>query len=161
MPSYNFKSIRVVPSNKDFIDIILSKTQRQTPTVVHNGWSIQRIRAFYMRKVSYSYTQNQLWFITLHSLGWLCIVASQKSSLRPALCRTCYADILSPSLVMHSFWAIECPRQLSILPQMLELLFPNILGSPGYKGVHYTSAVLTAIFRNHISNSDHSMHELW
>ena len=52
MPAYNFKSIRVVPSNKDFIDIVLSKTQRQTPTVVHNGWSIQRIRAFYMRKVS-------------------------------------------------------------------------------------------------------------
>jgi len=52
MPTYNFKSIRVVPTNKDFIDIVLSKTQRQTPTVVHNGWAIQRIRAFYMRKVS-------------------------------------------------------------------------------------------------------------
>jgi GTP1/Obg family GTP-binding protein len=51
MPTYNFKSIRVVPTNKDFIDIVLSKTQRQTPTVVHNGWAIQRIRAFYMRKV--------------------------------------------------------------------------------------------------------------
>lgn len=51
MPAYNFKSIRVVPTNKDFVDIVLSKTQRQTPTVVHNGWSIQRIRAFYMRKV--------------------------------------------------------------------------------------------------------------
>ena len=37
MPLYNFKSIQVVPTAKDFIDIVLSKTQRQTPTVVHNG----------------------------------------------------------------------------------------------------------------------------
>ena len=37
MPVYNFKSIQPVPTSKDFIDIILSKTQRQTPTVVHNG----------------------------------------------------------------------------------------------------------------------------
>ena len=51
MPSYKFKSIKVVPSSKDFIDIVLSRTQRQTPTVVHNGWAIARIRQFYMRKV--------------------------------------------------------------------------------------------------------------
>lgn len=37
MPLYNFKSIQPVPTASDFIDIILSKTQRQTPTVVHNG----------------------------------------------------------------------------------------------------------------------------
>lgn len=36
---YNFKAIGQVPSNKDFIDVVLSKTQRQTPTVVHNGRS--------------------------------------------------------------------------------------------------------------------------
>lgn len=54
MPTYNFKSIQVVPPSKDFIDIVLSKTQRQTPTVVHNGWSIQRIRQFYMRKVKFT-----------------------------------------------------------------------------------------------------------
>ncbi len=59
MPAYNFKSIKVVPTNKDFIDIVLSKTQRQTPTVVHNGWAIQRIRAFYMRKVrTHQYFSN-------------------------------------------------------------------------------------------------------
>lgn len=52
MPEYNFKGIRVVPSGKDFIDIVLSRTQRQTPTVVHNGWKISRIRQFYMRKAS-------------------------------------------------------------------------------------------------------------
>ena len=51
MVLYNFKTIQVVPTGKDFIDIVLSKTQRQTPTVVHNGWAITRIRQFYMRKV--------------------------------------------------------------------------------------------------------------
>ena len=54
MVLYNFKTIQVVPTNKDFIDIVLSKTQRQTPTVVHNGWAIARIRQFYMRKVSHA-----------------------------------------------------------------------------------------------------------
>ena len=54
MPTYNFKSIPVVPTASDFVDIVLSKTQRQTPTVVHNGYSIQRIRSFYMRKVKYT-----------------------------------------------------------------------------------------------------------
>lgn len=34
---HNFKSIQSVPTAKDFIDIVLSKTQRGTPTVVHNG----------------------------------------------------------------------------------------------------------------------------
>ncbi len=34
---HNFKSMQSVPTAKDFIDIVLSKTQRGTPTVVHNG----------------------------------------------------------------------------------------------------------------------------
>jgi len=51
---YNFKKIRPVPKGKDFIDIVLSRTQRKTPTVVHKGYSIKRIRAFYMRKVKYT-----------------------------------------------------------------------------------------------------------
>lgn len=34
---HNFKAIQAVPTAKDFIDIVLSKTQRGTPTVVHNG----------------------------------------------------------------------------------------------------------------------------
>lgn len=54
MPTYNLKTIGVVPGAKDFIDIVLSKTQRGTPTVVHNGWAIQRIRQFYMRKVKFT-----------------------------------------------------------------------------------------------------------
>jgi len=54
MVLYNFKTIVVVPTHKDFIDIILSKTQRKTPTVVHKGWKISRIRSFYMRKVKFT-----------------------------------------------------------------------------------------------------------
>jgi hypothetical protein len=56
MVLYNFKKITVVPSGKEFVDIILSRTQRQTPTVVHKGYAINRIRQFYMRKVKYTQT---------------------------------------------------------------------------------------------------------
>ncbi|XP_063371046.1 nucleolar GTP-binding protein 1 isoform X1 [Cydia amplana] len=54
MSLYNFKKIAVVPTAKDFIDIILSKTQRKTPTVVHKHYKISRIRGFYMRKVKFT-----------------------------------------------------------------------------------------------------------
>lgn len=54
MSHYNLKSITVVPSAKDFIDIILSKTQRKTPTVIHKQYQIARIRQFYMRKVKFT-----------------------------------------------------------------------------------------------------------
>jgi hypothetical protein len=39
---------------QDFVDIILSRTQRKTPTVVHPGYAINRIRSFYMRKVKFT-----------------------------------------------------------------------------------------------------------
>lgn len=54
MVQYNFKKITVVPNGKDFVDIILSRTQRKTPTVVHKGYAISRLRQFYMRKVKYT-----------------------------------------------------------------------------------------------------------
>ena len=54
MVAYNFKSIHAVPPGKEIIDIVLSKTQRGTPTVIHAGYKIQRIRAFYMRKVKFT-----------------------------------------------------------------------------------------------------------
>jgi len=53
---YNFKKIATVPTANDFIDVVLSRTQRQTPTVVHAGYAITRIRQFYMRKVKYTQT---------------------------------------------------------------------------------------------------------
>ncbi|CAO3678051.1 unnamed protein product [Rhizopus microsporus] len=51
---YNFKKIEPVPTASDFIDIILSKTQRKTPTVIHKNYNIGRIRQFYMRKVKFT-----------------------------------------------------------------------------------------------------------
>ena len=51
---YQFKSITPVPTHKDFVDIVLLRTQRKTPTVVHSGWQISRIRQFYMRKVKFT-----------------------------------------------------------------------------------------------------------
>lgn len=54
MVQYNFKKIAVVPTAKEFIDVVLSKTQRKTPTEVHKQFKISRIRAFYMRKVKFT-----------------------------------------------------------------------------------------------------------
>ncbi|KAJ2062870.1 Nucleolar GTP-binding protein 1 [Coemansia sp. S146] len=51
---YNFKRIAPVPESSDFLDIVLSKTQRKTPTVIHPGYKITRIRQFYMRKVKFT-----------------------------------------------------------------------------------------------------------
>ena len=54
MVQYNFKKIQVVPTGKELVDIVLTRTQRKTPTVIRPGFKIQRIRAFYMRKVKYT-----------------------------------------------------------------------------------------------------------
>jgi len=54
MSHYNFKKITVVPTSKDFVDIVLSKTQRKTPTVIHKQYAIGRIRTFYMRKIKFA-----------------------------------------------------------------------------------------------------------
>ncbi len=51
---YNFKRIQVVPPSSDLIDIILSKVQRKTPTVIHANYQISRIRQFYMRKIKFA-----------------------------------------------------------------------------------------------------------
>lgn len=50
---YNFKNITTIPGAKKLIDIVLSQTQRKTPTEVHKQFKISRIRNFYMRKVKY------------------------------------------------------------------------------------------------------------
>jgi len=50
---YNFKKITVVPTAKELVDIVLSKTQRKTPTVIHKHYEIVRIRGFYMRKIKF------------------------------------------------------------------------------------------------------------
>jgi nucleolar GTP-binding protein len=51
--SYNFGNIKPIPNGTDMINIVLSKTQRKTPTVVHPGYAISRIRGFYMRKIKF------------------------------------------------------------------------------------------------------------
>lgn len=52
--AYNFKNIEVIPAATTIVDVVLSMTQRKTPTVTHKGYDIQRIRAFYMRKVKFT-----------------------------------------------------------------------------------------------------------
>lgn len=54
MPVYNFKKLHPIPSATDFVDIVLTRTQRRTPTVVHPGYKITRIRQFYMRKIKFT-----------------------------------------------------------------------------------------------------------
>ena len=54
MVVYNFKKMAPVPSGPDLVDIVLMRTQRRTPTVIHPGYKIQRIRAFYMRKIKFT-----------------------------------------------------------------------------------------------------------
>ena len=54
MVVYNFKKITPIPNATDMIDIVLTRTQRKTPTVIHPGYKITRIRSFYMRKVKFT-----------------------------------------------------------------------------------------------------------
>lgn len=49
-----WKDIPTVPTSNDMLDIVLNRTQRKTPTVIRVGFKIQRIRAFYMRKVKFT-----------------------------------------------------------------------------------------------------------
>ncbi|KAI6157977.1 P-loop containing nucleoside triphosphate hydrolase protein [Pisolithus tinctorius] len=54
MSTSGLKAISPVPTAADFLDIVLSKTQRKTPTVIHKNFKISRIRSFYMRKVKFT-----------------------------------------------------------------------------------------------------------
>mmetsp|Transcript_63363 Transcript_63363/g.182367 ORF Transcript_63363/g.182367 Transcript_63363/m.182367 type:complete len:648 (+) Transcript_63363:85-2028(+) len=56
MSLYKFKEIQTIPPAKQLVDICLSKTNRKTPTIVHPGFKITRIRNFYMRKVKFCQT---------------------------------------------------------------------------------------------------------
>ncbi|KAJ5407847.1 hypothetical protein N7509_001730 [Penicillium cosmopolitanum] len=49
-----WKDIVPVPTNQEFLDIVLSRTQRQLPTQIRAGFNISRIRGFYTRKVKYT-----------------------------------------------------------------------------------------------------------
>lgn len=43
-----------MPTQQEFLDIVLSRTQRKLPTQIRAGFKISRIRAFYTRKVKFS-----------------------------------------------------------------------------------------------------------
>ncbi|KAK3369010.1 P-loop containing nucleoside triphosphate hydrolase protein [Lasiosphaeria ovina] len=49
-----WKDIAPVPTSQEFIDIVLSRTQRRLPTQIRAGFKISRIRAFYTRKVKFT-----------------------------------------------------------------------------------------------------------
>ena len=51
---YVFRDIQPILSSDDLINVVLSKTQRKTPTEVHPKYQIQRIRAFYLRKIKFA-----------------------------------------------------------------------------------------------------------
>ncbi|KAB8648469.1 hypothetical protein FH972_026126 [Carpinus fangiana] len=49
-----WKEIAPVPTHQEFLDIVLSRTQRRLPTQIRSGFKITRIRAFYLRKVKFT-----------------------------------------------------------------------------------------------------------
>jgi len=51
-----FKAIKTIHPAKQLVDVVLSRTNRKTPTIVHPGFKITRVRSFYMRKVKYCQT---------------------------------------------------------------------------------------------------------
>ncbi|ORY82619.1 nucleolar GTP-binding protein 1 [Protomyces lactucae-debilis] len=54
MSATGFKAIQPIPNVGDFLDIVLSRTQRKTPTVIRSGFKISRIRDFYARKIKFT-----------------------------------------------------------------------------------------------------------
>ncbi|XP_018020048.1 GTP-binding protein 4 [Hyalella azteca] len=53
MSQYNFKKITTIHTADEFINVMLSRTQRRTPTVIRRHFVISRIRKFYMVKVRF------------------------------------------------------------------------------------------------------------
>lgn len=49
-----WKDIPPVPTQLEFLDIVLSRTQRKLPTQIRAGFQISRIRGFYTRKVKFT-----------------------------------------------------------------------------------------------------------
>ncbi|EQL02682.1 hypothetical protein G6O67_000785 [Ophiocordyceps sinensis] len=49
-----WKDIPPVPTHLEFLDIVLSRTQRKLPTQIRAGFKISRIRGFYTRKVKFT-----------------------------------------------------------------------------------------------------------
>lgn len=43
-----------MPTSQEFLDVVLSRTQRRLPTQIRSGFKISRIRGFYTRKVKFT-----------------------------------------------------------------------------------------------------------
>ena len=54
-----WKDIQPVPSSQEFLDVVLSRTQRRLPTQIRPGFKISRIRS--MRRLTF--TLEWLWLI--------------------------------------------------------------------------------------------------
>ena len=63
MAYYNFKKITVVPTSKDFTDVVLSKTQRKTPTQIHRHF---KVRILNLKQ--HTYRKVSPFYIAYHSL---------------------------------------------------------------------------------------------
>lgn len=50
----SWKDIPPCPNSQEFLDIVLSRTQRGLPTQIRSGFKISRIRNFYTRKVKFT-----------------------------------------------------------------------------------------------------------
>ncbi|KAI1496551.1 nucleolar GTP-binding protein 1 [Biscogniauxia marginata] len=50
----SWKDIPPVPNHTEFLDIVLSRTQRRLPTQIRAGFKISRIRGFYTRKIKFT-----------------------------------------------------------------------------------------------------------
>ena len=49
-----WKEIQPVPTSQEFLDVVLSRTQRRLSTQIRAGFKISRIRGFYTRKVKFT-----------------------------------------------------------------------------------------------------------
>ncbi|KAL2040414.1 hypothetical protein N7G274_006857 [Stereocaulon virgatum] len=49
-----WKEIPPVPTSQEFLDVVLSRTQRRLPTQIRAGFQISRVRGFYTRKVKFT-----------------------------------------------------------------------------------------------------------
>lgn len=106
---YNFKRIQVVPTGKEFVDIVLTRTQRKTPTQIHKHLPVSAIRRFYMRKVKFTQaTINEKLDHILKDFPILDVRVTTPFP-RPSSSRKCCGIILRVSLhCWNGVYAIGC-----------------------------------------------------
>jgi len=63
-----WKDIAPVPTSQEFLDIVLSRTQRRLPTQIRAGFKISRIRGVY--RISYEGGKVWWWGMSDHKRAW-------------------------------------------------------------------------------------------